>query len=483
MSTSVHDTLPSTTVNVDPEVCSHCSNIVRLDIRNISNQNTFQRRLRHISCIQIRNLTPFPIRDAFASALIQPAEYSQFTPLGNLSDDLDLTISSRKRPRRISVNSPNTIRSTQADTHPSKIEDDDGRGRRRTQSRVSFPGGGSTEPAPKNNAISRTISTSATAPTIRPRNRVRTTSMVSTLGASTANAQPSTSIPQASSTFTTVSSSSLFFDYSQRTLEKVVQSRLVETFISVTVPDSDISSCPSPLIPTTQRTRSESAPRALSSNITPGNNHSATSMRKASKMSRPNSTETSKTPSLHRPEASSSNNTSIPIRKGTTPVKTNGAPLAPRILPRAHKPSASVPPKLTASQLPSPPASPASPEPPPLRAVPNYISPIHPPSTNPSFVIDAQSTFEFAPWTNLSADTMKIELWAKTVRHPISGAPLDGKGKQKEVSVTDRDDSTREGAGWSVLEHWNVTLADLVLLTPEVCSWIELEILLIVPNS
>jgi hypothetical protein len=98
-------------------------------------------------------------------------------------------------------------------------------------------------------------------------------------------------------------------------------------------------------------------------------------------------------------------------------------------------------------------------------------------------MIDAQSTFEFAPWTNLSADTMKIELWAKTVRHPIGGAPLDGKGKQKEVSVTDRDDSTREGAGWSVLEHWNVTLADLVLLTPEVCSWIELEILLIVSNS
>ncbi|OJA12917.1 hypothetical protein AZE42_05077 [Rhizopogon vesiculosus] len=445
-STSGHDAIHSTTINVDPE-------------------NTFQRRLRHISSIQIRNLTPFPIRDAFASALVQPAEYSQFTPLGNHSDDLDVTLSSRKRPRRISINSLNILRSTQVDDHQSKLEGDNGRGRRRTQSRVSFSGGGSAEATASRNAVSRTISTSATAPTIRPRNRVRTTSMVSSLSASTTNAPSSTSIPQAPSTMTSVSSSSLFFDYSQRTLEKVVQSRLVETFISVTVPDPpDISPCSSPSPSTTQRTRAESAPRTLSSNSTASNNHSGTNVRKASKMSRPNSTEASKAPSLPRAEASTSNHSPISIRKGIPPAKTNGMPLTPRILHKAHKPSASVPPTLTASQLPSPPASPASPEPPQLRTVPNYISPIHQPSTNPSFMIDAQSSFEFAPWTDLSADTIKIELWAKTYQHPAVGAPLDGKGKRKEMSETDCDD---QGTEWSVLEEWNVTLADLVPLTPE----------------
>jgi UV radiation resistance-associated gene protein len=59
--------------------------------------------------IQVRNLTPFPVRDAFASALLQPSEQSQFTAHGHLSDDLDLTIG-RKRSRRISANSFNTIR-------------------------------------------------------------------------------------------------------------------------------------------------------------------------------------------------------------------------------------------------------------------------------------------------------------------------------------------------------------------------------------
>jgi hypothetical protein len=81
-------------------------------------------------------------------------------------------------------------------------------------------------------------------------------------------------------------------------------------------------------------------------------------------------------------------------------------------------------------------------------------------------VIDARSEFEFAPWTDLGAETVKIELWAKTYRHPTCRAPLEGKGKQKEMLVTD---PIREGPEWTVLEQWNVTLADLVPLKPEVC--------------
>lgn len=68
----------------------------------------------------------------------------------------------------------------------------------------------------------------------------------------------------------------------------------------------------------------------------------------------------------------------------------------------------------------------------------------------------------FAPWTDLGADTVKIELWAKTCRHPADGAPLEGKGKQKEMT-----DPAGAGLEWTVLEQWNVTLADLVPLKPE----------------
>ncbi|KAG2370284.1 hypothetical protein BDR07DRAFT_1386932 [Suillus spraguei] len=449
MSHSVHDIAPTTNsdnINVEYEEC-------------------VQRRLRHISSIQVRNLTPFPVRDAIASALSRPAEHSQFTPSGNLSDDLDITLS-RKRSRRISTNSVNTLRGARIDEHAPILDSGDGRGRRRTHSKVSIPEGGSVEP-PRSNTMSRTISTSVTTPTIKPSNRARTNSMVSSLSVSmtNVNAPSSTSNTQAPSTSTTVLPSSLLFDYSQRTLEKVVQSRLVETFISITVPDTpDVFPFPSSS-PTMQRTRAESAPRAHSSasnDLVPHN--LVANVRKVSKMSRPSSAEASKAAPLSRPEPPSSLRSSTSLRKGTPPVRTAGASLAPRIAPKTHKSSASVPRILTTSQLPSPPASPASPEPPLLRTVPNYISPIHSPSTNPSFVIDARSEFEFAPWTDLGADTVKIELWAKTCRHPIGGTSLEGKGKQKETLATD---PTGEGPTWTVLEQWNVALADLVPLKPE----------------
>ncbi|KAG2049835.1 hypothetical protein BDR06DRAFT_960931 [Suillus hirtellus] len=452
MSHSVHDITPTTSS----------------DSVNIEHEECFQRRLRHISSIQVRNLTPFPVRDAFASALARPAEHSQFTPLGNLSDDLDITLS-RKRSRRISTNSVNTLQSARVDDHAPILDNGDGRGRRRTHSKVGFSGGGSAEPTQRSNAISRTISTSATTPTIRPSNRVRTNSMVSSMSVSTVNinVHSSTSNTQAPSTLSTVLSSSLLFDYSQRTLEKVIQSRLVETFISITVPDTpDVFPLPSPL-PATQRTRAESAPRARSSTsndfVVP---NSVASVRKAPKTSRPNSAESSKAAPLSRPEPSPSIRSSTTLRRGTPPVRTAGASLTTRVVPKAHKSSTSVPRSFTASQLPSPPASPASPEPPLLHTVPNYISPIHQPSTNPSFVIDARSEFEFAPWTDLGADTVKIELWAKTCRHLTSGAgvSLESKGKQKEMLVTD---PTRQDPEWTVLEQWNVTLADLVPLKPE----------------
>jgi hypothetical protein len=60
--------------------------------------------------VQVRNLTPFPVRDAFASALTQPSARSQFNAHGNLSDDLDITVG-RRLGRRISTTSTHSSKS------------------------------------------------------------------------------------------------------------------------------------------------------------------------------------------------------------------------------------------------------------------------------------------------------------------------------------------------------------------------------------
>jgi UV radiation resistance-associated gene protein len=103
----------------------------------------------------------------------------------------------------------------------------------------------------------------------------------------------------------------------------------------------------------------------------------------------------------------------------------------------------------------------------PLHPIPNYLSPIHRPSTNPSFSIDAHSRHEFAEWTDMSAEKLKVEVWGKVESGWQSHGHLSGKGKEKE-----RDHSNPEegGADWKVLEEWNIDLGDLVCL-PEDASF------------
>src|SRR5579863_6659599 len=99
-----------------------------------------QHLLRHITCIQVRNFTPFPARDAFASALTQPSEQSQFTSYGSLSDDLDVALA-RKRTRRLSSASAVTVKSQGHEDHTNEDSHSVGLGeqrvRKRTPSRVS----------------------------------------------------------------------------------------------------------------------------------------------------------------------------------------------------------------------------------------------------------------------------------------------------------------------------------------------------------
>lgn len=77
------------------------------------------------------------------------------------------------------------------------------------------------------------------------------------------------------------------------------------------------------------------------------------------------------------------------------------------------------------------------------------------------FAIDPSSS-EFAPYTNLSEDKVKIELWARAGM----GASLIGtKGKQNSET-----DSLPSALGWKRLNEWFVALSELVPLPDEVCK-------------
>lgn len=364
-----------------------------------------QRRLRHITSVQVVNLTPFPIRDAFATALSQPAAHSQFTPLGNFSDDLDLTLL-RKRPRRISSASGSTLKNLIVDDATGSP--DEARGNLEGRSRRKGP---------------------------------------ARLSGNAALASVSASVPaHPTATFS--------FDNSQRMLERVIKSRLVETFITVTVPEtaappSSMSSKASP----NPRLRAESGPPAGSAiSLSSSSNTRAPPLPKAPRASRSASIGAVKTLATRANTATATRPTAAPTRKAHAPSK----PTTASSSFKTHKPSSSFPSQKGNSQ-PPPPATPEVR----TRQVPNYISPIHLPSTNPIFAVDSGSN-EFTQGTDLSSDTVRIELWAKTEERSLS---LNSKGKQKEISS--QNDVSSQGSEWKLLDEWNVVLSDMVPLPPE----------------
>ncbi|KAJ7071563.1 hypothetical protein C8F01DRAFT_1111054 [Mycena amicta] len=368
-----------------------------------------QRRIRHISSIQIRNLTAFPVRDAFASALSQPAEQPQFNAPGHFSDDLDVTLA-RKRSRRISANSIATYKSFKSDE-----SDDHGslesRGRR--QSRLSFHG--SIGPSSGSSVRFQAGST----PSIRG-HRPRTSSMTSSLNL------PSTIAPSVAPFTTNLP------DHSQTGLEKVIKSRLFETFLAVSVEPSELP--PPPIIPPSPILASQ-PPRSPKIN--------GSLARKGAKPSPLSPTEktarrdTMPSPSKHTPKSPS-----------ISSLRPNGKSFPPQS-PRKPVPPPS--PALTTSRPRS-----LSPSSDPL--LPDYLSPIHRPSTNPAFSVDARSWRHAGHATDPGARKLKLELWGKVGEE---SAPVLGKGKEKE-KLPSEDAET----DWRVLEEWNVDL-ELLLPLPE----------------
>ncbi|KZT67671.1 hypothetical protein DAEQUDRAFT_812727 [Daedalea quercina L-15889] len=451
------------------------------------------RRVRHITAVQIRNLTPFPVRDAFASALKQPSEHSQFTPQGHLTDDLDVAIG-RKRARRLSSSSSIHAAGARTDHESAHREGGDRTNevgvRRRTLSKASTSGGSSSG-APVSPGMARRPSGGVS--TVRPPHRQRTISAISIFASDSGG----TPFQDRRDSYSSSSRLPEFLqDTSQRGLEKVLQSRLVATFITITLPSSvpshnapdlncghisemategSTSSRPSTpeLKPSSSRERASGAAQKVAESS------SKTSAVRRSSVARI----TAKRPPS-RPETPSKLNPAAPLKSGqpgshtrtTSGSLSNGkipkSPTSPRTptIP-SHRQRPSMPSSLSPSSSPStsefpaaPPALDFSPPPSnhiPLGPVPDYISPIHWPSTNPTFQMDARSKGEFAAEADLSGSKMRVEVWGR-VKHGLGWASAregDAKGKGKAMDRGEEDDME-----WKVLEGWDIDLMDLVPL-------------------
>jgi len=375
-----------------------------------------QRRIRHVTSIQVRNLTPFPVRDSLTAVLSKPTEQRE---LGHVSDDLDTL--SLKRTRRTSTHSISTLRSLRSDEGDAPGANSD-RGRRRADSKVSV----------QDETRQRTSSSAGrTAPTIRP-HRVRTTSLVSSLFAPHHSGQDNTEHRFSVSPE----------DNSQTTLEKIIQSRLVETFLGIIVPpqpDDELSSPPSSPRSPHSRTRTPHSP------LSPKTNRGSSARPREAK------TSTSAPPDKlknSRHESLSS------IGAGESPAPTSNG--HSRSLSTASQAKAKPFPSALNTSHPAPSTSKSSSS---SNPMPDYVSPIHRASTNPLFLIDPRSEM---PSTNISGDRFKVVLWAKIGADRKASNSVNGKGKEKEKSERNPIDD------WQILEEWEVELNGLVPLPDDV---------------
>ncbi|KAL5534614.1 hypothetical protein ACEPAG_1077 [Sanghuangporus baumii] len=381
--------------------------------------------LRHITSIQIRNLSPFPARDSLASALTQR---SSILPRGqengsvSASDDVDILLGQRRK-RRISSASSHTLRSVHSD------HDYDGAAsyepnkhtRKRTSSRASLHASNKQSSSP---SMMRQIHTSSVE--------------IRQIGTAAEASLPEDSVP--SWQMPSQSSSSWTSDTlnSQKQLEGVIWSRLVDTFLTIHPPPDNNTN--SPVSSTSGKSRGmKSTPLKRISDsadfkhLSPSSSPTRRSRRAASIST------TSANRSCHSTLSPSVSSFSS-INTDTT-SKTSDSPLM-GTFPQS--------PPLT----PPPPATPTS------TLVPIFMSPFHRPSTNPKFELDSQDP-AFARWTDLSADRVITRLWARI------GAESDicagSKGKEKVESL-DEKYTDLFGKEWKILCEWDISLSDLVPL-------------------
>ncbi|THU90759.1 hypothetical protein K435DRAFT_864021 [Dendrothele bispora CBS 962.96] len=390
----------------------------------LDTEGLVQYRIRHVTSIQVRNLTPFPVRDSLTAALSKPTEQRELVNHGHVSDDLDASLS-LKRTRRTSTHSISTLRSLRSDDGETLNE----RGRRRTDSKVNFQ----EEKRPRASS-----STARTAPTIRP-HRVRTTSLVSSLFAPHHSSQDSIDYRFSVSPD----------DHSQTTLEKIIQSRLVETFVGIIVTPAraDVVSTPPPTSPQSPRFQTSTPP------LSPKSPRAIVKSRET-KNTTPVSTDKLKN-SRHESWSSSKSTVDLPIPGSNGPSRSVPTTQKPKTQPSPSPLNTS---HTTTSTLKSPSAS---------ELWPDYISPIHRASTNPLFPIDPRSEMSC---TDISGHRFKVVLWAKIRNNHHASGVVNGKGKDKDKGKSESSPLDE----WQILEEWEVDLKNLKSLPDDLAATSQL---------
>ena len=380
-----------------------------------SNSTLIQRRLRHIEYVQVRNLTPFPVRDAFASALTQPSARPQFNAHGNLSDDLDITIG-RRQGRRVSTTSTHTSKSIKSDVDDGSPLSSTDNIRKRSSSKASSR---VDPPSPLVGGSVRRLS-----------QRSRHVPCPPSIASSSSMRRRESTGSSVTTTAAASSVSRVFSDLSQTGLESVVNSRLVETFIAVSVPEvpiDDLDSSPAKRSVYSPPT----SPIKYSSSIPSQSTHRRGQL----------------------PNGSGSTSRASIVTNGATPTKRQ--PAGRHVASKLSSPKT---PQRPTYSFPSAPAPEG-----PLRypSVPNFISPIHRPSINPVFTLDDLSTSGIVDWTDLSLQKMRVELWGRVGTGWGVSATMKGKGKERELTSAIDE--------WRPLETWEIDLSGLVPL-PEHAS-------------
>lgn len=385
-----------------------------------------QRRIRHITAIQIRNLTPFPVRDAFTSALSQPVEQSQYAIPGT-TDDLGI-ISSRKRARKLST----TSTTARLNAKPDDGLHDGGtintfaeqRGRKASGAKVDFSSGGGTLGRTSNQgALSFAPSRSPlTARPQRPRTTSKTSSTSSRVAASASNILGS---PSAVTT-----ASALLPDHSQTGLEKVISSRLTETFITIAIPPSIHYTGESALTSRTETSKRATVSTANLASPPPGRAGTGFSTNSSSGVTRISQLDSQRT---HKKKVEQSR------LSGPATSQITSSPSRQRFHSHANL------------------AQPLSP-------TPKYLSPPHRPSTNPLFHFDARFDLDFLSWTDTCGHVLKLEIWGKIPTHRPQDVRTNEQRPSGSVSFDD------EAFEWKMLDDWDVDLQDLIPLSDEVRS-------------
>lgn len=245
---------------------------------------------------------------------------------------------------------------------------------------------------------------------------------------------------------------------SQRALEKVVSTRLVETLVTMSM-TPQLEGLAAESIQNGSRSSSPSQPRRGSLALRKGNSISARPSILEEHRRSP-SAGSSKPNNLQRPAQGSAPTPSSRLSR----TSSSAASLSPSSSPSLSFPSSN---STLSSSRPSSPPSPSS------SSTPFYVSPLHSPSTNPSWIsLDPEN--EFCLGEGSQSTKTSITLWAhlegkdRKEAWMQAFADCSGKGKGKEREQATSPPDVTQDTSWQQVHTWDIDLAEAQRLTREV---------------